>query len=132
MRNGLREEKTCVLIEGEHAHRDQWVVGVRPDLGHVEDVPAVLLCLGRAHDLEIDLPRWVVTLGNGVVEVSRVSVRVLTSGLGCFILREVLDPLVGLDVNLDVVERAILSMLARSETKHGDLTSLTNLYVWPL
>ena len=40
-----------------------------PNLGHVEDVPLVALGLLGRHDLNIDIPDWIVTPLNGLEQI---------------------------------------------------------------
>lgn len=43
---------------------------MRPDLGHIEDVPAVLLCLFWLHDLEVHGPGRIVAILDCIVHIS--------------------------------------------------------------
>ena len=84
---------------------------VRPDLGHVEDVPLVGLSILRVHDLHVDVPGRVVLFLNGVVQILQEEVWVLSRDFGGFLRGEGLDTLRCLDVHFDVFERAILKLL---------------------
>lgn len=81
---------------------------MRPNLGHVKDVPAERLGLFRGHDLEVGSPSGEVSRLDGVPEVCGVVVWVLTgksSGLG---VGDGVVALVRLEVDLDVGERPVL------------------------
>jgi hypothetical protein len=80
---------------------------MRPDLGHIEDVPAVLLCLLGLHDLEVHGPGRIVTILNRIVHISGMMVGVLSCNLICFRLREVLDALMALEVDFDINEAGL-------------------------
>ena len=90
-----------VAIEREGAHVDQRVVGVRPDLGQVEGVEAVGLCVVERHDLHFEGPAGELAALDRVVEVALVVVGVLAGDAIRLGLRQVLDPLLGLEVVLD-------------------------------
>ena len=87
-----------VLVEDELADALERIIGVRPDLGDVIDVEAVVLGVSDGHDLGVPSPRWEVTLGNSVMEVHGsivlVGLALFSSGFGS----EGLDTLVRLVV----------------------------------
>src|SRR5699024_3668052 len=58
----LSEEVAWVAVQNEVAHIVQWVILLRPGLGQIEWVPAVVLCILERHDLNLDVPDWVVAL----------------------------------------------------------------------
>jgi hypothetical protein len=80
---------------------------MRPDLRHVEDVPAVLLCLLWLHHLEEHGPGRIVATLNRVVHVSSMVIGILSCDLFCFRLLESLDTLIGLEMNLDINETSL-------------------------
>lgn len=84
---------------------------MRPNLGHVENVPLVRLRLLGIHNLDKDIPLGVVALLNSLKEVLGVEVRVFARNLGGGLGVEVLDALLGLEVELDVLEAAVLLYL---------------------
>lgn len=86
---------------------------MRPDLGHVENVPLVRLGLLGVHDLHEDVPLGEVALLDGLEEVLGEEVRVLARNLGGGCGGEVLDTILGLEVELDVLEAAVLLFLKK-------------------
>lgn len=104
----LGEVVLRVLVEGELAEWSQWDLLLWPDLGQVEDVPAELLGLLRREDLNVDGPRWVVALLDSLKEVLGMPVWVVTSKLAGLLVVQGLDALVGLQVDLDIVESSVL------------------------
>lgn len=84
---------------------------MRPNLGHVENVPLVRLRLLGIHNLDKDIPLGVVALLNSLKEVLGVEVRVFARNPGGSLGVEVLDALLGLEVELDVLEAAVLLYL---------------------
>lgn len=81
---------------------------MRPHLGHVKDVPAVRLGVGRVHDLHKDVPLGVVAAVDGGVEVVDEVVWVLAGQPGGRLAVEVGDAQLALDVDLYVFEGAVL------------------------
>jgi hypothetical protein len=75
---------------------------MRPDLRHVEDVPAVLLCLLWLHHLKEHGPGRIVATFNRVVHVRSMIIRILSRDSFCFRLFESLDTLIGLEMNLNI------------------------------
>ena len=98
---------TNISIQGQFCYRLQWEVGVRPDLRHVENVPAVVLCLLGSHDLKVHRPRRVIAFLNCIVQLSGMVARVLPCKLICFCLGQVLNALVRLEMDLDVHEASL-------------------------
>lgn len=103
----LSEVVLRVLVQSDLAKAAQRHLSLRPDLGQVEDVPAELLRLLRAENLDVAGPRWVLASLDGVEQVLRVPVRVGPCQLDRLFVREGLVALVGLHVDLDVVKTAI-------------------------
>ena len=81
---------------------------VRPDLGHVKNVPSVRLSFLRIHDLDIKSPGRVVPLLYSVVQVVHVVIGIPASQSDGFLCGKVLDACVWFVVPLDVFEGAIL------------------------
>lgn len=103
----LGEVVLGVLVQGELAEGAEWDVLLGPDLGQVEDVPAELLGLLGGEDLDIDGPAWVFTLLDRLEEILGVPVWVLAGELTGLLVVEGLVALVGLEVDLHVVEGAV-------------------------
>jgi hypothetical protein len=95
---------THITIQGQQANLSQWIVLMRPNFSHVENVPPVLLSVGWVHDLNEDLPLGVVPSVNGLEHVSDHVVRVFACNAGSLLGSEILDSLLRLDVNFDVLE----------------------------
>lgn len=103
----LSEVVLRVFVEGEAAETAQGHFGLRPDLGQVEDAPAELFGLLGAEDLHIACPRGVLAALDGVEEVLSVPVWIAGGELTGFFVSESLVALVGLAVDLNVVEGAV-------------------------
>jgi hypothetical protein len=99
---------TYNLIENELSKWSQRVIRVRPDLSHIEDVPAILLCLLCSHYLNVSCPRWEVSFVNGFEEVLKVVIWIFSAHFGGLFSVESLDSLIGLQVDLDVNKRSVL------------------------
>lgn len=84
---------------------------MRPDLGHIKDVPLVCFSILGIHGLDVDVPDRIIFSLDGLVEVLEEEVWVLAGDSGGFLPSEVLNALLSFDVHLDVFERAILSSL---------------------
>lgn len=95
---------TYITVQGQHANLSQWIVLMRPDFGHVENVPPVLLSVGWVHDLNVDLPLGVVPAVNGLEHVSDHVVWVFACNAGSLLGSEVLDSLLSFDMDFDVLE----------------------------
>lgn len=96
-----------VLVQGEAAEAAERHLGLRPHLCQVEDVPAELLRLLGAQNLHVAGPRGVLATLDGVEEVLCVPVGVLGGELPGLVVGEGLVALVGLAVDLHVVEGAV-------------------------
>jgi hypothetical protein len=103
-----QELYTHVPVDGQFTDLPKGIVLVRPDLGHVENVPFVALGILEVHDLDIDVPYRIVTFLDRVEQILQQMIWVLASNFGCFLSGKVLDALLGLDMDLDVFEGAIL------------------------
>lgn len=97
-----------VLVQNELTKTSQGVVLVRPNLGQVENGEGSRLGLLGGHGLDVDSPRWVVTLLDGFKQVALDIVGVLTSKLASLLVVQGLDTLVRNEVDLDVDKRAVL------------------------
>lgn len=101
-----------------------------PDLGHVEDVPFVVLGLLRTHDLHKHVPFRILFLLDRFEEVVYEVVGVFACDFRSGLSIEVLDAELALDVHLDVAKRTILEQHALGEygrDRLGTRTSLVNL-----
>jgi hypothetical protein len=90
-----------VSVELPLAHLDERVVLVRPDLGEVEGVEAVVVRLCLGHHLDAELPLREVAVLDRVVEVALVRLAVVTDELGGLGVGEMLGALLGDVVELD-------------------------------
>jgi hypothetical protein len=75
---------------------------MRPDLGHIKDIPAIVLCFFRCHHLHVNGPRWEVSFINRLEEILQIVIGVDSSHPAGFFRGESLDPLVGFEVDFDV------------------------------
>lgn len=85
---------------------------MRPDFGHVENVPPVLLGFSWVHDLNVDIPLGIISSVNGLKHVADHVIWIFTSNFSCLLRGEVLDSLLSLDVDFDVLEGAILGKIS--------------------
>jgi len=97
-----------VPVEDDLAKLAERVVLVRPDLGEIEDVDVALLGLLRRHGLNVGLPSREVSLVDGLKQVLGGVVWGGTGELGCLLLGEELDTLLGEEVDLGVDPLALL------------------------
>lgn len=102
---------TDIPIQGQSADLSEWIVLVRPDFGHIKDIPLVILSIFGIHDLNIDIPNRIVSAFDCFEQVLEQIVWILSSYLCSFLSSEVFDTLLGFDVDLDVLERTILERL---------------------
>lgn len=84
---------------------------MRPDLGQVKNVPAVFFGLFRRHELRVDGVGRVVAAFDRVPQVGQEMVRVGRLTARGFSLGYTLESSIGLDVNLGIIEGAILVQL---------------------
>ena len=90
-----------VLVELQHAHRDQRIVAVRPHLGEVERVDLVALGVGLRHHLHIDLPAREVAPLDGIEQIGLAGLSILTDDIGRLFICVEAVALLGLEVELD-------------------------------
>lgn len=93
-----------VAVEGELAKRPERDFALRPHLGQVEDVPAKLLGFVGAQHLHVAGPPRIVAFLDRAEQIFRVPIRVLGPHLGRLFIVERLAALVGLAMDLNVVE----------------------------
>jgi len=96
-----------VAVQLHHAHVDQRILPVRPDLGQVEGVEAEALDLVLRHDLDLDIPFRILAALDGVEEIALRVVRVAAGQLAGALGRQVADALRGLEVPLHVEELVV-------------------------
>lgn len=65
-------------------------------LGKIEGVELELLSLLEGHDLDVEGPGWVVTIGNGVEQVSNGIIWIGGSQAVCLLYRQILYSLISL------------------------------------
>lgn len=99
---------THIPVQGQPANLAKSIILVRPHLGHIKDVPLVGFGVLWIHGLDVNAPDGIVLSLDGLVQVLQEEVWILSGDSGGFLLREILDALLGLDVHFDVFERAIL------------------------
>ena len=103
----LGEVVLGVAVESETAEGTEGDFALRPDFGEVEDVPAEFLGVAWGEDLEVTGPGRVVAFLDGVEEVLRMPVRVLGGHFARFLVVEGFTALIGLAVDLDIVEGTV-------------------------
>lgn len=81
---------------------------MRPDFGHVENIPFVVFGLLRLHHLHVDVPFGVIALLDCIEKIVDKVIRVLSSELRGGFLIEILDSQLGLDMHLDVFKGSVL------------------------
>lgn len=90
-----------------------------PDFCHIKDVPPVLFCLIGCHCLDISGPAWVISFCDVLEQILDIMVRVFSRNLCGLCLGEVLDALVGLQVDFDIDERSILCPISQCPGNAG-------------
>lgn len=95
---------THVSVQSQLAERLKGEVGMRPDLGHVEDIPPILFGLVRGHDLGAERPARVFAPFDCVPHVDGVVFRFFAGQFGSLLKRHALNALVGLEMELHVDE----------------------------
>ena len=91
---------------------------MRPDLGHVKDVPLVGFGILGIHDLDVNIPDGIVLGLDGLVQVLEQEVWILASYSGGFLLGEVFNTLLGLEVHFDVFKSTVLSSFLSARYSH--------------
>lgn len=81
---------------------------MRPDFGHVEDVPSKVDCLRWVHDLDVNVPLRVVSSFNSLKHILNHVVWILACNFSGLLSGEIFDPLLRFNVNLDVFKGAVL------------------------
>jgi enoyl-CoA hydratase/carnithine racemase len=104
---------TYVLVQSKLPDRPQGIILMRPYARHVEDIPVILLRLLRVHHLGEDVPAGILAAFDRLEQITRVGVGVLAGQLFGFLAGQVLDALVGLEVDLDVFKRPVLVLLVQ-------------------
>lgn len=92
---------------------------MRPDLGHVKNVPLVGFSILGIHDLDVNVPDGIAFSLNGLVQVLEKEVWILAGYSGGLLLGEVFNSLLSFDVYFYVFERAILSSPLLAEYSHS-------------
>lgn len=82
---------------------------MRPDLGHIEDVPAKRFGVFWIKDLDVKGPRGVLATSYSVEEILRVPVRIRCSKMSSLFEIQGLVALVADEVHLDVFEAPVCS-----------------------
>ncbi len=101
---GLGKEVLGESVEGHHPHLAERIVGVRPHLGQVEGVEAVVLSVGERHHLHLERPGRRIAGLDGLAEVLEVHGGVRAAGCVCgSVVGDRVDALVGLPVVLHPV-----------------------------
>ena len=86
-----------------------------PDLRHVEDIPTVVLSLRRTHHVNKNVPLRKFLSFDGLIHIPNHIVGILSCDPSCLFMCKVLHPLARLDVNLGVVEGAVLGIIDQYE-----------------
>ena len=92
-----------VAVQFEDAHLDQGIILVEPDLGEVEGVVGALRRILLRHHLDEHGPAGEVSLLDALVQVALVAFPVLADDRLGLLIGQVLDALLGLEVELDPV-----------------------------
>ena len=122
-----------VAVQFHHAHLDQRVVGMGPDLGEVEGVVWRPFRVGFGHDLYVQRPARVVAMFDRTVEIFLVALAAASDdGLG-LLVGEGTVTLPGLEVKLDpeafsagVPEAIGMAAVAVHETRAGGDATVTH------
>ncbi|OPY90658.1 MAG: hypothetical protein A4E72_00541 [Syntrophus sp. PtaU1.Bin208] len=90
-----------VLVQLEDPHLDEGIIPVIPDLGQIEGMIGTGVRIGLRHDLHVEGPTGEIALLDALIEVPLVGLPALADGGLGLGIRQVLDPLLGLEVELD-------------------------------
>lgn len=82
---------------------------VRPNLGNIEGIETILCGILRFHNLDINRPRRIFTMFNGIEEITSSIIRIRTSKLTSLIGLQVSNTLICLEMPFDILEATILS-----------------------
>lgn len=94
--------KTYIAVHSKTTNLLQRKILMRPNLGHIEDIPFVFLGLFEAHQLDVDIPNRIVASLDSLKHVLDHIVRILSGDLGSFFAAEILYPLLRFDVDFGV------------------------------
>lgn len=97
-----------VAVQSELTDRNQRKIFLRPDFCDVEWIILVLLGLLKSHDLKVQVPRWELSLGDGVVQVANRVIWIRPGEVVSGRNWQVLNALSGLEVELAVVSFAFV------------------------
>jgi len=117
----IGEEVLGISVQFQDADFDQRIVRVRPDLREIKRVDVVCFRILFVHDLHIQLPAGEVASLDGLVQVALVGFTILTHKGFRFLIREVLDALLGLEGELHpepLVLRADEALRVAAEAVH--------------
>lgn len=102
--------KTHIAVHSKTTNLLQRKILVRPDFGHIKDIPFVFLGLFGAHQLNVDIPSRIVASLDGLKHVLDHVVGILSGDLSSLLAAEILYSLLRFDVDFGVFERAILNV----------------------
>lgn len=91
-----------VLIQNQLSKLSERKLAVGPDLRQIKDRERQLFSLLGGHDLNVTSPRRVIPLFNSVKQILLCMVRVLTGQFDRLVVCQVLDSLIGYQVDLDI------------------------------
>lgn len=125
---------TYVLVQCNLANRPQRIILIWDRTSYIEDIPLILLCVLGFYYLDRHGPAGVFTAFDSLEQIPRLVIGVLPCEFFGFLASQVLDPLVGFHVDLDVFEVTILTRVSRfgwqSQSPTERRTDLVNLKVW--
>ena len=98
----------CVFVQNNLAHFSQREFLVRPNLGQIQDIVPEFLRLLWGHGLNVDCPRRIIALLDGLEQILNAVIRVGARKFASLRSIESLEALVGTDVQLSVDIFAIL------------------------
>jgi hypothetical protein len=102
---------TYIAVQRHFGNLAEWEFTLRPYFGHIEDVKAERFGLFGRHYLRVNGPGGEIAGFDGIVEVFGVVVWIFAGHIDGFFLGEGLDALIGLDVDFDIVEGAVLKRM---------------------
>jgi hypothetical protein len=96
-----------IFVQCQFTHWPKRKLSLRPNFGHIEDIPAIVLGLFGCHDLYIHCPRRKVSSIDGILEVFSLVIRILARDPCGFLICVRFDALICPENELHIVKSTI-------------------------